>query len=75
VLGYLGEEVLLMLQSKGLVRRIVKDHDRFLVSFPAHDGYFHVDDEILRKKIRNAYGEGREVSCTFDPTLKILSLT
>jgi len=63
-----------MLQSKGVVRRIVKDHDRFLVSFPKHDGYFHVDDEILREKIRKAHSESREVFFTFDPTLKILSL-
>jgi archaeosine-15-forming tRNA-guanine transglycosylase len=64
-----------MLKSKGIVRRIIEDQDKFLVSFRTHDGYFHVEDRTLRDQIRKAHREGREVSFTFDPTLKILSLT
>ena len=64
-----------MLKSKGIVRGIVEDQNKFLVCFPTHDGYFHVEDQTLRDQIRNAHREGREISFTFDPTLKILSLT
>jgi hypothetical protein len=64
-----------MLKSKGIVRRILEDQNEFLVSFPTHDGYFHVEDQTLRDEIRTAHREGREISFTFDPTLKILSLT
>jgi hypothetical protein len=64
-----------MLNSKGIVRRIIEDPKEFLVSFRTHDGYFHVEDETLCDQIRKAQHEGREVSFTFDPTLKILSLT
>jgi hypothetical protein len=64
-----------MLKSKDVVRRIIEDQSGFLVSFPTHDGYFHVDDQNLRYQIRNAHREGREIAFTFDPTLKILSLT
>jgi hypothetical protein len=63
-----------MLKSKGVIRRIIEDQDGFLVSFLTHDGYFHVDDQTLRVQIRKAHTEGREISFTFDPTLKILSL-
>jgi hypothetical protein len=63
-----------MLESKGIVRRIIEDQNKFLVSFPTHDGYFYVDDQALRVQIRKAYTEGREIAFTFDPTLKILSL-
>jgi len=63
-----------MLKSKGVVRRIIEDRDKFLVSFPTHDGCFHVEDEILRDTLRQAHVERREISFTFDPTLKILSL-
>jgi hypothetical protein len=56
-----------MLQSKGVVRRIVKDHDRFLVSFPKHDGYFHLDDEILREKIRKGIVKAGKFSSPLTP--------
>ena len=64
-----------MLKSKDVVRGIVEDQNKFLVCFHTHDGYFHVEDETLRDQIRKAQREGREVAFTFDPTLKILSLT
>ena len=64
-----------VLKSKGIIRRTIEDPKEFLVSFPTHDGYFHVDRKSLRDQIRKAHREGREVSFTFDPTLKILSLT
>jgi len=63
-----------VLKSKGIVRRIIEDQNKFLVSFPTHDGYFHVDDQTLCDQILKAHSEEREVSFTFDPTLKILSL-
>lgn len=64
-----------MLKSKGIVRGIIEEQNKFLVSFTTHDGYFHVDDQTLRDQICKAYTEGWEISFTFDPTLKILSLT
>jgi hypothetical protein len=64
-----------MLKSKGIVRGIIEEQNKFLVSFRTHAGYFHVEDRTLRDQIRNAYREGREISFTFDPTLKILSLS
>ena len=69
------QKVFSMLKSKGIVRGIIKDKNKFLVCFPTHDGYFHVEDKSLRDQIRQAHCEGREISFTFDPTLKILSLT
>ncbi len=66
---------LFMLQSKGVIRRIIEDKDRFLVSFPKHDGYFHADQQDLRDRLCKAQEERREISFTYDPTLKILSLT
>jgi hypothetical protein len=63
-----------MLQSKGIIRRIIEDKEKFLVSFPRHDGYFHADDQDLRDRLRKAQKEQVEVSFTYDPTLKILGL-
>jgi hypothetical protein len=63
-----------MLKSKDVVRRIIEDQNKFLVSFPTHDGYFHVDDQTLHDQIRKAHPEWREIAFTFDPTLRILSL-
>ena len=62
-----------MLKSKGVIGRIIEDKDRFLVSFPNHDGYLHVDEQDLRDRLRKAQEEGREISFTYDATLKILS--
>jgi len=61
-------------KSKGVIRRIVEEKSKFLVSFPTHDGYFHVEDQTLRDTIRKAHAERREISFSFDPTLRILSV-
>ena len=63
-----------MLKSKDVIRGIIEDEHKFLVSFRGHDGYFHADDEALRDQLRKAHRDGREISFTFDPTLKIESL-
>jgi hypothetical protein len=69
-----GGKVIWMPQSKGVVRRIIEEDEEFLVCFANHDGYFHVEEQSLRNTIRKAEGEGREISFTYDPTLKILVL-
>ena len=63
-----------MLQSTGIVRRIIEDGDKFLVSFPNHAGYFHADKQNLRDRLRQAQKENLVISFIYDPTLKILSL-
>ena len=63
-----------MLKSKGTIRKTIEEGDKLLVSFPTHDGYFYVQDQDLRQQIRKAGRGGREISFTFDPSLKILSI-
>jgi hypothetical protein len=50
-----------ILKSKGVIRGIIEDKNEFLVSFPMHDGYFHVKDAALRDTIRKAHTERREI--------------
>jgi hypothetical protein len=66
--------VLAIMRSKSVIRRIVEDENRFLVSFPKFAGYFLVEDRSLRDKIIKAHADGRVISFTFDRCLKILSL-
>ena len=63
-----------MLQSKGAVREIFPYKGKILIAFPKHDGLFHVDGQHLLDVMRQAHAEGREVSFTFDASLKILSI-
>jgi hypothetical protein len=63
-----------ILKSKDIVRGTIEDGNKLLVSFRTHDGYFYAQDRELREQIHQAEREGREISFTFDPTLKILSI-
>jgi hypothetical protein len=63
-----------MLRSKGVVLEFIEHKGKTLIAFPTHDGLFKVDDPELLEVLRKAHAEGREVSFTFDPTLKILSI-
>jgi hypothetical protein len=62
------------MKSKGAVHEIFNDKGKFLIAFLPHDGIFHTDDPALQKIIRRAHQDGREISFTFDPTLKIISI-
>ncbi|MDE1152339.1 MAG: hypothetical protein PW788_07365 [Micavibrio sp.] len=63
------------LQSKGVIRKIVEEGDKFLVSFPNHSGYFKVADnemsDFLRGMLKNAYESGDEVAFMYDADLNI----
>lgn len=61
------------LQSKGIVRRIVERNGETLVSFPNHDGYFHVAGEI-KQKVLAAHALGREITFTYDHALNIVEV-
>ena len=63
-----------VLNSKDIVRRTIEEKDKLLISFCSHDGYFYVNDRELRKRIVQAELDGREISFTFNPSLKILSI-
>jgi hypothetical protein len=62
------------MKSHSPIHGIIEEKGKFLVAFSKHDGYFHADDERVRKALLDAHRENREVSFTFDPTLKILSI-
>lgn len=59
------------IESKGIVRRIREDNEKFLVSFPAHDGYFNVKDQVLQQKIRQSNDEKKEITFSYDQDLTI----
>jgi hypothetical protein len=63
-----------MWKSKGVVLKITIYKGKFLVTFPKYAAYFQTDDPILQEKIRKVHAEQREVSITFDPKFKILSV-
>jgi hypothetical protein len=64
-----------VLQSRGIVRKIREGKNGFLVSLRNHDGYFHVEDQTLRDRVRNAEREQKEIAFIYDRTLQILSIS
>jgi len=66
------------LQSKGTIRKIVEEGDKFLVSFPQHSGYFKVPDnemsDFLRGMLKAAHENGEEVSFMYDADLNITEI-
>ena len=64
------------LQSKGIVRNVIEKNGQLLVSFPSHDGYFHVPlgNAELCARIIESRDKKTELSFTFDRDLQILSI-
>jgi hypothetical protein len=62
------------MESKGVVRRVIEKDGTLLVSFPRHDGYFRVPDNV-KERILKAHQDQEEISFTFDGDLNILEVS
>ena len=65
-----------MIESSGVVRRIVEEDGIEFVSFRNHDGYFQLPagDAAAREKAVQSRDLNREIAFTFNKEAKILSV-
>lgn len=67
-----------IMESTGVIRRIVERDGVFRVSFPEHAGYFYVaqgdDAESITERLRAAAAAGTTITFRFDARLRITEI-
>ncbi|HRI76017.1 MAG TPA: hypothetical protein PLX33_03410 [Alphaproteobacteria bacterium] len=68
-----------IMESTGIIRRIVERDGVFRVSFPEHAGYFSIapdtaDAAALEQRLRSAADTGATITFRFDARLRITEI-
>lgn len=62
-----------MMKSSGTIRRMIEQDGKTLVSFDAHDAYFHAGPDVA-DALRQAQSIGMTVHFTYDLDLNIVGV-